>query len=270
MQFILLVVVLVCCDLMSLLRALKLQNVELQIVGNNSEISLFSKFGKCVHVTVTESGVTRLDRRLVGVASNQVRNSRSCIFEESACCSPPPPDLATRGSTHSMGHSGLSSALGAPPDGVPAKSNKSGKAPASKTKANGTAKAAEALREASKEIELKAGSGGSLGKEGNSSASTEINEDSRRARDMDYDWVNEEDMEVFRKALIDEPHEQLGNESPHLERIRSVSDFAPIQERVRRYVSFSASCAYVPIIRSCIRAGFGYLRSYSDEIRRWQ
>ena len=146
-----------------------------------------------------------------------------------------------------MGRSDLSPALAAPPDGVPAKSNKSGKATASKTKANGTAKAAEALREASKEIALKAGDGQGAGKGGNSSVSKEMDEDSRRARDMDYDWVNMEDMEVFRKALIDEPHEVLGNESPHPERIRSVSDFAPIQERVRRYASFSGSYTSFPV-----------------------
>ena len=154
-----------------------------------------------------------------------------------------------------MGHSDLPPVLAAPPDGVPARYNKYGKATASKTKANGTAKAAEALREASKEIELKAGSGESVGKEEHGAASKEIDGDSRRARDMDYDWVNEEDMEVFRKALIDEPHEQSGNESPHTERIRSVSDFAPIQERVRRCVSFYASYTSMPIIRSSFPSG---------------
>ena len=85
------------------------------------------------------------------------------------------------------------------------------------------------------------------------SARKEIDEDSKRARDMNYDWVNEEDMEVFRKALVDEPHETLGNESPHPERIRSVSDFAPIQERVRRCVSPHSTCRAIPNGFSLIR-----------------
>ncbi|KAI5476279.1 patatin-like phospholipase domain containing protein [Pseudohyphozyma bogoriensis] len=55
------------------------------------------------------------------------------------------------------------------------------------------------------------------------------------ARDLYYDWVNEDDLEVFRRALSDEPNEAGDNgEVPQIERIRAVSDFAPIQERVRK------------------------------------
>ncbi|GAA5856076.1 hypothetical protein JCM8547_002968 [Rhodosporidiobolus lusitaniae] len=62
----------------------------------------------------------------------------------------------------------------------------------------------------------------------------------RKATDMNESWVREEDMEVLAKALSDEPDPALGDlGSPGppgegVEKIRAVSDFAPIKERIRR------------------------------------
>ncbi|KAM0745772.1 patatin-domain-containing protein [Meredithblackwellia eburnea MCA 4105] len=57
-----------------------------------------------------------------------------------------------------------------------------------------------------------------------------------KARDMTADWVVEQDLEVFRKALSEDPSETpgLNGESYQTEKIRAVSDFAPIRERVRK------------------------------------
>ncbi|GAA5860326.1 hypothetical protein JCM1840_002863 [Sporobolomyces johnsonii] len=55
---------------------------------------------------------------------------------------------------------------------------------------------------------------------------------SERATDMGCDWVVDEDMKVLAEALSDEPTDGLGGEPT--EKIRAVSDFAPIKERVRR------------------------------------
>ncbi|GAA5983516.1 hypothetical protein JCM5350_000258 [Sporobolomyces pararoseus] len=52
------------------------------------------------------------------------------------------------------------------------------------------------------------------------------------ACDMSYDWIDEQGIEVFRQALSDEANESSNN-AP-IEKISSVSDFAPIQERVSR------------------------------------
>ncbi|CEQ40142.1 SPOSA6832_01727 [Sporobolomyces salmonicolor] len=55
---------------------------------------------------------------------------------------------------------------------------------------------------------------------------------SERATDMSCDWVVDDDMKVLAEALSDEPTDGLGGEPT--EKIRAVSDFAPIKERVRR------------------------------------
>ncbi|KAM0789981.1 hypothetical protein ACM66B_005313 [Microbotryomycetes sp. NB124-2] len=51
--------------------------------------------------------------------------------------------------------------------------------------------------------------------------------------DLRYDWSNEDDVQVFAKALAEEPDTLLGD-APQTEKIRAVSDFAPIKERVRK------------------------------------
>ncbi|GAA5934535.1 patatin-like phospholipase domain-containing protein [Sporobolomyces koalae] len=54
-----------------------------------------------------------------------------------------------------------------------------------------------------------------------------------KACSMSEDWVDEEGVEVFRKALSDEVDLNSTGEPP-IEKISSVSDFAPIKERVQR------------------------------------
>ncbi|GAA5822287.1 hypothetical protein JCM11251_006289 [Rhodosporidiobolus azoricus] len=73
----------------------------------------------------------------------------------------------------------------------------------------------------------------------------------RHATDLDWDWVNEDDMAVLAKALSDEPSPTLDDPgspihasasengggsgpSPGVEKISAVSDFAPIKQKVRR------------------------------------
>ncbi|GAA5906484.1 patatin-like phospholipase domain-containing protein [Sporobolomyces salmoneus] len=53
-----------------------------------------------------------------------------------------------------------------------------------------------------------------------------------KACDMSCDWIDEEGIEVFKKALSDEL--DLNSTEPPIEKISSVSDFAPIKERVQR------------------------------------
>jgi len=49
---------------------------------------------------------------------------------------------------------------------------------------------------------------------------------------MTHSWIDVQGMEVFRKALSDE--DLNSNGEPPIEKISSVSDFAPIKERVTR------------------------------------
>lgn len=52
------------------------------------------------------------------------------------------------------------------------------------------------------------------------------------ATSMTHSWIDVQGMEVFRKALSDE--DLNSNGEPPIEKISSVSDFAPIKERVTR------------------------------------
>jgi hypothetical protein len=54
-----------------------------------------------------------------------------------------------------------------------------------------------------------------------------------RPPEFDVDYVNEEHLAVFERALNTEDT----SEEPAVEHIRSVSDFAPIRERVRKATS---------------------------------
>ncbi|GAA6063478.1 hypothetical protein JCM10212_000994 [Sporobolomyces blumeae] len=69
----------------------------------------------------------------------------------------------------------------------------------------------------------------------------------RLATDMDTDWVNLDDLQVFKNALsedadnpssatspLDPAAQQTPPPVPATEKIRAVSDFAPIRERVRK------------------------------------
>ncbi|KAK4047625.1 hypothetical protein OIV83_005283 [Microbotryomycetes sp. JL201] len=51
--------------------------------------------------------------------------------------------------------------------------------------------------------------------------------------DLRYDWSDENDIQAFAKALAEEPTDLLG-EATQTQKIRAVSDFAPIKERRRR------------------------------------
>ena len=50
-----------------------------------------------------------------------------------------------------------------------------------------------------------------------------------RPPEFDYDYVDEDHMKVFEKALNSDETDETG-----IEHIRSVSDFAPIRERTKR------------------------------------
>ncbi|GAA5832997.1 hypothetical protein JCM3766R1_000390 [Sporobolomyces carnicolor] len=66
----------------------------------------------------------------------------------------------------------------------------------------------------------------------NANAGAKWDEWNDRACDMDRDWIDEDGIEVFRKALSDET--DINSNEPPIEKISSVSDFAPIKERVQR------------------------------------
>lgn len=65
------------------------------------------------------------------------------------------------------------------------------------------------------------------------STSTAATKASERPPEFDVDYVNEDHLTVFEKALYTED----STEEPAVEHIRSVSDFAPIRERVKRTTS---------------------------------